>query len=138
MRVVRVDKNEWKALAERAHLIVFGEKMVADEDRIDFTLVLEGEADHLMGYVTCREFDAKSLYWQYGGAFPGTKSTSLSYPGYTMLTRWCEGRYDRILTMVENTNCVMLKMHLRNGFKICGFRMHHGKGLVELMKEFVK
>lgn len=137
IRVVKVSSDDWKQWAEQAHLVVFKEKSDASADRIDFALVSElEESSRMLGYVTCREHDSKTVYWQFGGAFPGTKDTSMSYPGYQKMVQWCEKRYDRITTVVENTNYPMLKMHLKTGFLIVGFRVYKGIGLVELVKEF--
>ena len=117
---------------------MFGEKKPASLDRFDFTLVAEGENSRMLGYITCREFDSKSLYWQYGGPFPGTKGTSMSFRIYQEALKWSGEKYDRVLTVVENKNTTMLKMHLISGFFIVGFRQHMGEGLVELSKEFKK
>lgn len=137
IRIVQISAREWAKWSEKAHLVVFGERSSAEMDRFDFTLVSELEENsRMLGYVTCREFDSKSLYWQYGGAFPGTKSTSLSYPAYQKMVAWCASKYDRVMTLVENQNYPMLKMHLKNGFLIVGFRVHKGVGMVELVKEF--
>lgn len=136
IRIVQVSKHDWKQWSEQAHLVVFKEHKPVSLDRIDFTLVAEGEHSKLLGYITCREFDAKSIYWQYGGAFPGTRATSVSYEMYQKALKWCEQKYDRVMTLVENKNYPMLKMHLKAGFLIVGFRVHLGQGLVELTKEF--
>lgn len=137
-RIVRIEKEEWAQFSENAHLIVFAEKKSADMDRIDFALVAETEDSKLQGYITCREFDAKSLYWQYGGAFPGTFRSFSAMNPYREFLTWSEKRYDRVMTLVENVNYPMLKMHLASGFLIVGFRVHQGQGMVELVKEFTK
>jgi hypothetical protein len=72
---VQIHKDDWSDLAERAHLVVFGEVKKPEMDRLDFTLLVESEAGVPMQYATCREIDKESLYFQYGGSFPGTKGT---------------------------------------------------------------
>lgn len=137
IRVVKISGDDWKKWSEQAHAVVFHEKADASEDRIDFTLVVElEESARMLGYITCREHDSKTVYWQYGGAFPGTKDTAMSYYAYKKMVEWCGRHYDRITTVVENTNYPMLKMHLKTGFLIAGFRVFKGKGYAELVKEF--
>lgn len=136
IKIVQVLKEEWQQFSENAHLIVFAEKKPSSVDRIDFALVAEGRDSRLLGYITCKEFDSESLYWQFGGAFPGTKKTSVSFQMYLKALSWCESRYQRVMTLVENKNLTMLKMHLASGFIIVGFRSYNGQGLVELTKEF--
>jgi RimJ/RimL family protein N-acetyltransferase len=128
-------REDWKAVSEAAHLVCFGERKEVSMDRIDFALVV-GENDAPSGYVTCREHDAETLYWQFGGAFPGTRSTSLSWKGYQALVDWCKTRYKRITTLIENTNIVMLKMAMKVGFRIQGVRVFKGQILVEHLLEF--
>lgn len=133
--VERLSKEQWKPLSENAHLVAFDERRSADLDRIDFALVVKTGRD-LMGYVTCHELDAETLYWQFGGALPGTRGSSMTLPGYMKLIEWTGQNYKRLSTMVENTNVVMLKMAMKAGLRIFGIRNFHGKILVELGMEF--
>lgn len=136
MFVVQLSREQWAKHSELAHLIVFNKRKPASMDRIDFALVAQKD-DALISYVTCREHDAETLYWQFGGAFPGTKNTSLSFQAYQMGINWCKEKgYKRVTTAVENTNIVMLKFALKVGFLIVGIRNHHGSVLVELVLEF--
>lgn len=136
IKIVRVEKKDWDEFSERSHLIVFKTSKPVSLDRFDFTLVAEGEASRMMGYVTCREHDAKSLYWQFGGAYPGTKNTLSAHRMYVEALKWTRERYERVFTLVENKNYPMLKMHLASGFLINGFRQVNEMSLVELHKEF--
>lgn len=122
MKIVKVPKEDWRVISKDAHLGVFGMKFEPVDERIDFALIAENELGVPMAYVTCREMDSKSLYWQYGGAFPGTKDTILSFRAYKEFCDWCMDRYDRIFTHIENTNTVMLKMAMKTGFLIFGIR----------------
>lgn len=137
MRVEQLQKYEWQTLSERAHLVVFNKTKAASTERIDFALVVEGEDGQMLQYVTCRELDASSLYWQYGGSFPGTKDTILSWRAFQALLRWVkEYGFKRISFYVENTNTPMLKLAMKGGFHITGVRNFQGAVLLEHLKEF--
>jgi hypothetical protein len=127
--------KEWKNLSEKAHLIAFSETKPSEWDRIDFALLVR-RGEQAMGYVTCREHDHETLYWQYGGAFPGTKESSLTFAGYKAFVSWSQKKYKRITTLIENNNVVMLKMAMKVGFRIVGVRLFRGHVLLEHLLEF--
>lgn len=135
MEVESWSEKEWSKYAERAHLVVFSKLRPAGMDRIDFALVVK-DGSKLMGYVTCREWDSESLYWQFGGAFPGTRETSLSFRGYQAFVRWTKDHYKRVSTLISNDNAVMLKMAAKVGFKIIGVRTFRNTILLEHLMEF--
>lgn len=137
MQTVRIDKSDWLRLAESAHAIAFNDFRPADFDRIDFALIVEHEETfEPLGYMVCREHDAKTLYLQFGGAFRGARSTSLSYKGYVCALDWCKARYERIITKIDNKNSVMLKFAAKAGFLIVGVNNYNGTILLEhQMKE---
>lgn len=122
-------------MSKNAHLISFGEKREPSIERIDFALLAVSEHKAL-GYITCREADAETVYWQFGGPFPGTKGSSVSFRCYQAAVEWCKLRYDRVYTFIENSNKAMLKMALEVGFLIVGVRVFKGQILVELLLEF--
>lgn len=130
----RLDSVEWKNLSESAHLICFNEKRSGDLDRIDYALVIKDDGG-LVGYCTARELDKDSVYWQYGGAFPGTHSSAKAVGAYEELVEWTLERYERITTLVENTNVRYLKLAMHAGFRIIGCRFFKGDILVELLNE---
>ncbi len=137
MRVVKIHKEDWKELAEKAHLVVFGEVKKPEMDRIDFALIVESEHGIALQYGTCRETDAYSLYYQYGGSFPGTKGTIKSHRCFEALLTWArENGYKRVSFLVENTNAPMLKLALACDFLITGIRHFKGLILLEHLKEF--
>lgn len=129
----RLTANHWKEFSERAHAVCFDEHKPASWDRIDFALVAR-RGTELLGYMTCRESSEISLYWQYGGSFPGTRGTTLSWKIYQELSDYCMLHYATISTMIENTNTVMLKMALKIGFRVIGCRTIQGKILLELAR----
>lgn len=133
--VDQLDPKRWEQLSEKAHVICFNTHKPKDWDRIDFALIVRRGED-LMGYLTCREVDAHSLYWQFGGAFPGTRESSLTFSGYKAFVAHCQSRYKRVTTLIENGNFVMLKMAMKVGFKIIGMRNFNGHVLLEHLLEF--
>lgn len=135
IEVDQLNPKHWANYSEKAHLICFKEKMSCDWDRIDFALVVRSN-DQLMGYVTCREHDHESIYWAYGGAFPGTRESSLTYAGYREFVSWCKKSYKRITTLIANDNLVMLKMAMKVGFKIVGVRVFKNIIYLEHLLEF--
>ena len=138
VRVEKLSPEAWKPLSENAHLIAFNEIKKAETDRIDFALLaVKGHAD-LLGYITCKEHDSETVYWQYGGAFPGTRETSLSYLGYMAFVAYCKERYKSIVTVIENDNFPMLKMAMKVGFKIIGLRYYSGNKSTILLEHILE
>lgn len=137
MNVVKIMPAEWRTLSEAAHLVVFSEKKSSESDRLDYALMVEDKLGTPMQYVTCRELDAETLHWQYGGSFPGTKDTILSYRATQLLLRYIkEAGFKRISCYVENTNAPMLKLAMKVGFLISGVRNFKGSIMLEHVKEF--
>lgn len=137
MIVRKLTKEEWKPLSEQAHLVVFNEAKDASIERIDFALVAEDKDQVPCSYTTCRELDADSLYFQYGGSFPGTKGTTKSIAAFEGFVRWAkEAGYKRVTFYVENWNAAMLKLAMRTGFLITGVRNYKSHVLVEHLLEF--
>lgn len=139
MNVTRIDKDTWvKTFSEYAHKICFEEIARPEKERIDFALlVTEEDSEKPVGYVTCREWDSDTLYWQFGGAFPETKGTAKSWAAYKACVEWTRGRgYKRITTYIENGNRVMLKFAAKIGFLITGTRTFQGAVLLEHLLEF--
>lgn len=135
LRLVKISKDEWKALASHAHLAVFSEKMPPEFDRIDFALLAlkgSGDKDVPVAYMTLRELDAESVYMKHGGAFEPIKGTTVSMPCYVMMLNFLKEHYRRVTTLVENTNTVYLKMALSVGFKVIGLRYFGKSILLEL------
>jgi RimJ/RimL family protein N-acetyltransferase len=136
MIIDRLDPKSWQKLSENAHLICFNKHKPADWDRIDFALLAKTPENELAGYITCREHDAHTVYWQFGGTFPGARSTSLSFRAYQEGVAWCKSRYKRISTLIENDNVVMLKMAMAVGFRAVGIRFFNQTVLLEMLLEF--
>ncbi len=134
--VQTIEAADWGLYcATQAHRCVFDEKLPPGYDRIDFALlVVDEEAEHIVGYVTCREFSAEDVYLKHGGAFPHAKGTVWSLRAYVAcLAELKERGFKRATTLVENTNAVYLKMALSAGFRPIGIRNFKGDILVELL-----
>jgi hypothetical protein len=126
--------EQWAQLSEKAHLIAFSEHKPREWDRIDFALLVR-RGNQPMGYVVCREHDHETVYWAFGGAYPGTKDSSLTFFGYKAFVDACMSKYKRITTLIKNDNFVMLKMAMKVGFKIFGVRFFKGHVLLEHILE---
>jgi hypothetical protein len=135
IEIKKLNKEQWNELSEKAHSICFNEHKPSEWDRIDFALVGDNFGIP-MGYITCRETDAKTLYWQFGGAFPSSKETVWCFHTYQKFVDFCRSDYERITTLIENTNTVMLKMAMKVGFRIVGIRYFKGSVLLEHLLEF--
>lgn len=135
MKVEKFSAKEWVKLAPMAHKIAFDEILIPENDRLDFALLASKDGAPT-AYVTCREVDAKSLYWAYGGSMPTAKDTVLSWSAYVAMTDFCKKDYERIFTLIENTNTVMLKFAMKIGYKIIGIKNYKGAILLEHCLEF--
>lgn len=128
-------KEEWDMMSEKVHFITFGEARSAVLNRHHFILGCAHNGQ-LGGYITCMEFDSRSVYIQYGGVFPDFLKTIHAMGGYKNLIGWLDERYDRATTYIENTNSSMLKMALKLGFVVTGTKVENGKTFVHLLNEF--
>lgn len=129
--VTKISAHDWVTkFAGAAHKVVFGKIIDPANIRFDFALLVT-RGTEMIGYATAREFEAGTLYLQYGGAFPGTKQTSVSLPAYLALVKWCRENYERITTLVENDNFVYLKFAMKAGFRIIGIKIYGENILLE-------
>lgn len=135
MKTLMFSADEWKNMAENAHRYCFAEIRPSDMDRISYALMgVDGEVP--TGYVTVRELDSESVYWQYGGAFKSIeKSINVlkTYQGFINRTK--EMGVKRISTYIQNTNLPMLKMAMHCGFRIIGTRTFKNEIFCELINE---
>lgn len=134
--IQKLDAKVWFHFSEHAHRACFNEIKPKDWDRIDYALLAVNDAEDPIGYMTCRELDAHSVYWQYGGAFKPIEKTIYPVKVYDAFINWHRGKYERVGTYIENTNRAMLKMAARSGFLITGVRSYQGKILLEHLLEF--
>lgn len=135
MKIEKLSPSEWSLLSEDAHRAAFETVKPREMERIDYALVCS-EGSDLKGYLTAKEMDGETVYWQFGGAFPGTKGTHYTIKGYLAFVRWTKEHYKRIQTRIENTNTAMLHFAMKAGFVIMGVRYVQGSILLELELEF--
>ena len=135
MIVEKVSREDWARVSENAHLLVFGTEKPASHERIDFALICV-KGDNIEGYLTCKEMDHQTVYWQFGGSLPHVKGSLNSFRGYQLFVNWAQAHYKRVQTRIENTNTAMLKFAMKVGFLIVGVRYVQGSTLLELELEF--
>jgi hypothetical protein len=128
--------EEWYRYAEEAHKAVFKQQRDPWLDRISFAWLIYKE-DGVIGYVTCKETDSESLYWQYGGSIDEKRGLA-SARGFEAILRKAEKSYRRLSTLVENDNVNYLHLCMKHGFRVIGLRVFEGKILLELFIEFKK
>lgn len=136
LQVKKLSKDDWRELSEAAHLSVFNEKRSSSVDRIDYALLCETADKNLVAFMTCRELDDETVYWQHGGSFPRFRDTLYSFASYSQFVEWHREKYKRVTTLIENTNTVYLKFAMKVGFKIIGVRNFDNQILLEHLLEF--
>lgn len=137
IEIFKLSKEQWSDISEKCHAATFKESKPKEWDRVDFALMAVDQEKNLMvGYMTIRELDHESIYWQYGGSFPEYRNTLIAARTYALFIKWCSEHYKRISTLIENTNKPMLKLAAHNGLQIFGIRNFKGKVLLEHGIEF--
>lgn len=136
MKLIRIEKEAWKSLSESAHILCFNARRSAHSERIDYALLGVNSADHPIGYLTVREIDESTAYWQFGGAFDGIRGTVRTFSLYKLFVDYAKTHYKRVTTLIENNNTAMLKMAMKVGFRIIGIRTFKNDVLLEHLLEF--
>ena len=137
VKLEKLSPSEWALISESAHMTCFKEERKKSMDRIDYALLTTRDGVPC-SYVTVRELDSRSVYWQYGGAFPSAEKGIKAFNDYCSFVSWHCERYDRVTTLIENNNIAMLKMALHCGFRIIGIRYFNNSILLELLNDFTK
>ena len=135
LAVKKLFPDEWSQISETAHLVGFKEKRPAQMDRVDYALVAEGPEHQIIGWLTARELDSESVYWQFGAGMPNVQSSTKAVEAYGMMVEHALSQYKRITTYVENTNVRYLKLAMHFGFRIIGVRLFDGQVFVELLNK---
>lgn len=130
----RYTPEQWYACSKEAHLAIFRELREPWIDRINYAL-LARIGPTPVGYVTVKETDRESAYWQYGGALDEYKGITAVRAFQAILTD-ARGRYHRLTTYVKNDNVNYLHMAMRFGFRVIGIRVFKGEIFLELYQEF--
>lgn len=134
MNLVRYEAEEWAKYAEACHSLVFKELRSPDMDRISYALIA-GDDRSPVGYVTCRELDSESVYWQYGGVLEERRGVA-GYRAVELILNYAKDLYKRVTTYVENDNIGYLHILMKLGFRVIGIRTFKCKIYLELYKEF--
>ena len=132
--IEQLTREEWATLSEDAHKIAFSEIRPTSMDRVDYALLgVDDDTLQPHAYVTVRELDSESVYWQFGGAVGGSPISTVR--AYERAIDWSLDRYKRVTTLVESGNVRMLKLAMSVGFRIIGCRTFKGTVLCELLLE---
>lgn len=131
--VQQLSPDQWGALSEKMHLVVFDKLRPKELERISFALIAECN-EQLGGYITCKEMDSETLYIQYGGAFPNFSKSHYVLGGYLEMIKWCTQNYARVWTRIENKNVPMIKLALQAGFIVTGTSLMKNNLYVEFSK----
>lgn len=123
--------QDWKVLAENAHLVVFDETWDKELERISFALLMIDEKDVPISYATAQEVDENTVYLQYGGAFPSYKGSATVYRSFEKMLQLLRSQYKVVKTYVENDNYPMLKFYMKNNFCVTGIRYFKDAVLLE-------
>lgn len=134
LEIKRLSPEEWYRYAEEVHRLVFNTNRDPWVDRISYALVVYDSAGPI-GYVTCRELDCKTLYWQYGGALKDRRGLS-AFRAFEAILDQAKVKYERVTTCVENNNIGYLHLLMKMGFRIIGLRLFEGQVMLELLKKF--
>lgn len=134
IHVKRLSSEEWYRYAEEAHKLVFKKQRDPWVERISFALLAHNE-NEATGYVTCRETDSESLYWQFGGSLDEFRGVT-AYRGLQAIHQYAKDRYKRISTLVENNNVGYLHMLMKMGFRAIGIRNFKGEIYLEMFTDF--
>ena len=126
IKVEPITAEDWKRFSEMAHIAVFDKDKPKELERIDYAiLVVDEKEDCPIGYVTCKELDGDTVYWQYGGFFKDFQKSIKVVHSIKKVRDWCFERYKTIATRVENTNFPMLKIYMSLQFRIVGLRVYN-------------
>jgi len=131
--VLYISPEEWVKYAEDSHAAVFKEFRPSSIDRISYALAATDESG-VIGYVTCRETDSESLYWQHGGAVD-TRYGVAAYRGFEAFLDNAKP-YKRVTTLVRNDNIKYLHLLMKFGFRVIGLRCVKNEIFLELTIEF--
>ena len=131
--VLYISPEDWVKYAEDSHAAVFKEFRPSSMDRISYALAATDESG-VIGYVTCRETDSDSLYWQHGGAVD-TRYGVAAYRGFEAFLDNAKP-YKRVTTLVRNDNIRYLHLLMKFGFRVIGLRCVKNEIFLELTIEF--
>jgi len=134
VQLKKLTPEEWYRYAEECHRLIFKTQRDPWIDRISYAFLAYDDSGPI-GYVTCRELDRDSLYWQYGGAIEERRGVA-SVRTFDAILEEARSKYRRVTTYVENNNVGYLHLLMKQGFRVVGMRVFEGKIYLELFIEF--
>jgi hypothetical protein len=136
LHVIQVTAEQWaSSFSEEMHKLVFKELKPAFVDRISYALLIV-QAEEVVGYITVRENDHETVYWQFGGVLTRFRRGLLGSKCFEVALEWQKARSKRVLMYTENTNLPMLRLALAYGFLVVGTKTFRQHVMVDLMREF--
>ncbi len=135
--ITKHSAEEWKQISEDAFSLVFNEFRPFGMNRIDYALVaVETDSDEICGFITCKELDGETVYWQHGGALPKYQKRIEVYRVFLQFLEWSRNHgHTKILTYVKNDNTAMLKFYMSLEAKIIGVKYINGEIFLEHLIE---
>lgn len=127
-----ISKEEWSSLSQDTHTIMFNENRPSSKDRIDFALISFNGLNPF-GYISCKELDSESIYWQFGGVFKEMRGVHTLHAVLKCL-EIMKPLYKRVCVNVKNDNIPMLRILLKTGFLIDGVRNFGSNVLLHLTR----
>ncbi len=118
-------KEEWIRFSQDARLCVFDEIIDADQERLDFALIIaDADTNKPIQYACFTEGDKYTLYLSYGGTFPPYRNTIYSFKAFLHMLEYLKKRgYTDLNFHTRNDNVSMLKFAMKTNFKIVGIKM---------------
>jgi hypothetical protein len=129
--VRQISREQWAEVSEVVHAEVHDKHKPASWDRIDYALLVT-RGQEAVGYVTVRETDHETVYWQFGGGFGWARKSVLMLMSLKALVSWQLEKSKRITMLVENTNVSMLSLAMKIGFRVIGLRVVNTHVLCEM------
>jgi RimJ/RimL family protein N-acetyltransferase len=135
IKIIQIPATEWAQHSAKVHAAVFDKSKPAEWDRIDYVLLIHND-EKAIAYISCREEDRETVYWQFGGIFPAYRNTGLAYKIIDECVKWTAEKYKRVTMRVENSNISFLKLAFKAGFRIVGTVTFKSFILCNLLLEF--
>lgn len=130
MKAIKLSPVEWSQYSDQAHLLCFNESNRSKIELIDYALMVVDDSKPV-AYTTIRQLDLETCYMQYGGSFPETKGSAVSFRAYECILNELKKDNKFINTYIENTNTTMLRFAMKVGFKIVGIKTIQNKIYLE-------
>ena len=136
LSLLKLTPSEWSASAANAHIAAFDEKPPVGFDNIDAALLIVNTIiDKPIVYITVKDLGNGEIYLKHGGAFDLAKNSTWVFSAYRLAIAHLSESYNKLSTLVHNTNVRYLKMALSVGFKVTGMKVIEGNLLLELTME---